>query len=220
MEALRLLGLQSRLYYDGLIDENIIRRTWKEKIKEAHPDKNTSENALMHSQLLNGAKDMLLARLETRDSKKKKKMQDAADETKARKEDEKKKFMMEEERLERLRKEEEEWNMQEEPPKKTMKSRAPGTRVHRNIEEYNEGAELVKKMKEFFAGNFEEKHGAHVLCSEILTRFIEFQGGDIPKLDKMLFLRHGKRHFKILWPNAKNAFSKRQRCYRDVCFKK
>jgi len=121
---------------------------------------------------------------------------------------------------EHLGNEEEEQMMQEEAPKKTNKTRTPGTRVHRKIEKHKEGVELVKKMNEFFAGNFEEKQDAHVLCSEILTRFIEFLGDDISKLDKMLFLRHGKRYFKIMWPNAKNAQHKRQRCYLHVCLKK
>jgi hypothetical protein len=284
MEALRLLGLQSRLYYDGLIDENIIRRTWKEKIKEAHPDKNTSENALRYSQQLNEARDTLLKGLETEENEEKKEMQDAADEIKAKKQDEKKRFMMEEERLERLRKEEEkrlerlrkeeeerlerlrkeeeERKMEEERlerlrkeeeerlerlrkeeedrkieeerlrkeeeerqtnegiPKRTRKPRAPETRAHRKLEEREDAVKLVRDMKEFFAEKFEEIQGAHVLCSEILNSFIESRGGDFPKLDKMLFIRHARLLFTTQWLNAKSSLHKKQRCYRHVCLKK
>jgi len=59
-EAVKLLDMSWR----EVIDESSIKQAWKKKVRYAHPDKNSQQNATRITQKLNEAKDTLLDNLD------------------------------------------------------------------------------------------------------------------------------------------------------------
>jgi len=276
--ALALLGISRQ----EKANAGIVRKAWKIKIAKAHPDKNHCPNALILSQRLNEAKDVLLDALKGENDNAQKKEQEKRDEEMARQKElfqklvrerqrqteereklvrereqmqmeaeaeEKKKLACkiaeenakkekeeeeekakkqkeeEEEKAKKQKEEEEEEAMERERKRlnfiKNRRPRAPGSRIHKKIEDYPEGRELVKEFKNFFTFNVTEKAGDRVFCRDLFNAFIQYRlnrGLSTSKLEMEMFWRHGKRMLMQMFPNCKHTAYKHQRCYLHISF--
>jgi hypothetical protein len=210
----------------SVLDADVINKAWRTRIRRVHPDKNSNPGALKSSQMLNEAKDVLMGTLDDDDdSSESETMQAEEDERIAKHKDQ------EAARQASLHKYEEEcdahWErvraMRRANHARNRKPRAPGSRIHRRVESYDEGKALIKRIKDVFLKCFEERQGAHILCSELLDFFTkpDHEGGAAAtSLEQRLFVRHAKRLFLAQWPNAQYTLHKNQRCYLNVCIKK
>lgn len=277
--ALAILGLPR--YEKANVDT--VRRAWKIKIAKVHPDKNHGPNALILSQKINEAKDVLLEALKGENEDAEKKERDKRDEEMARQKEvfqklvrerqrqaeereilarERERKQMEAEERERVarerervaaakeaeekaaaakeaediakkkqqeedmmrvkREEEEARELKRANFVKNRRPRAPGSRIHKKIEDYKEGRDLIEEFKAFFTSNVNEKEGSRVFCRDLFNAFTKSrkdQGGVVTtKLEMELFWRHGKRLFMTLFPNCKYTAYKHQRCYLHVGF--
>lgn len=222
--ALALLGF-SRF---SVLNEDIIKKAWKIRIAKVHPDKNSDPGALKSSQMLNEAKDVLMGTMDVQVDAKR---MEAEEKERL---DKQMRKNREDERQAFLRKFEQDCDAYWEKVKaikranyaKNRKPRAPGSRIHKKIEDYDEGKALVGRIKDVFAKCFEERPGAHVLCNELLSFFLKsnVEGSEekdkaTATLEQRLFVRHGKKLFLAQWPNAKYTLYKNQRCYLNVALK-
>jgi hypothetical protein len=91
-------------------------------------------------------------------------------------------------------------------------------RKHKRTDENKEGNAFIDDIKRFFADQFEEKPGAHILCSELYTIF-QRSRGEGSELERNLFKHHAATHLKTQWPNATNSKFMGQRCYLNVAVK-
>jgi hypothetical protein len=220
--ALAVLGF-SRY---SVLDAEIIKKAWKARIAKVHPDKNSSPGALKSSQMLNEAKDVLMGTLDVLFESK---QMQAEEEERLAKQKEK-----EDAHQAFLRKFEQDCDAHWEKVRafkranyaRNRKPRAAGSRIHKKIEDYQEGKALINRIKDFFAKCFEEKSGAHTLCSELLDCFVKSNVEEDKEKDKAtatleqrLFVRHAKRLFLAQWPRAKYTLYKNQRCYLNVALK-
>ena len=272
--ALAILGLSR--YEKANIDT--VRKAWKIKIAKVHPDKNHGPNALILSQKINEAKDVLLEALKGENEDAEKKERDKRDEEMARQKEvfqklvrerqrqaeereilarERERKQMEAEERERVARERErvaaakeaeekaaakeaeyiaKKKQQEEMKKrevdvarelkranfvKNRRPRAPGSRIHKKIEDYKEGRDLIEEFKAFFTSNVNEKEGSRVFSRDLFNAFTKSRkdrGGVVTKLEMEMFWRHGKRLFMTLFPNCKYTAYKHQRCYLHVGF--
>ena len=277
--ALAILGLSR--YEKANIDT--VRKAWKIKIAKVHPDKNHGPNALILSQKINEAKDVLLEALKGENEDAEKKERDKRDEEMARQKEvfqklvrerqrqaeereilarERERKQMEAEERERVarerervaaakeaeekaaaaakeaediakKKQEEDVMMkmkrEEEEARelkranfvKNRRPRAPGSRIHKKIEDYKEGRDLIEEFKAFFTSNVNEKEGSRVFSRDLFNAFTKSRkdrGGVVTKLEMEMFWRHGKRLFMTLFPNCKYTAYKHQRCYLHVGF--
>jgi len=277
--ALAILGLPR--YEKANVDT--VRRAWKIKIAKVHPDKNHGPNALILSQKINEAKDVLLEALKGENEDAEKKERDKRDEEMARQKEvfqklvrerqrqaeereilarERERKQMEAEERERVarerervaaakeaeekaaaakeaediakkkqqeedmmrvkREEEEARELKRANFVKNRRPRAPGSRIHKKIEDYKEGRDLIEEFKAFFTSNVNEKEGSRVFCRDLFNAFTKSrkdQGGVVTtKLEMEMFWRHGKRLFMTLFPNCKYTAYKHQRCYLHVGF--
>jgi hypothetical protein len=277
--ALAILGLSR--YEKANIDT--VRKAWKIKIAKVHPDKNHGPNALILSQKINEAKDVLLEALKGENEDAEKKERDKRDEEMARQKEvfqklvrerqrqaeereilarERERKQMEAEERERVarerervaaakeaeekaaaaakeaediaKKKQEEDDMmkmkrEEEEARelkranfvKNRRPRAPGSRIHKKIEDYKEGRDLIEEFKAFFTSNVNEKEGSRVFSRDLFNAFTKSRkdrGGVVTKLEMEMFWRHGKRLFMTLFPNCKYTAYKHQRCYLHVGF--
>jgi len=291
--ALAILGLSR--YEKANIDT--VRKAWKIKIAKVHPDKNHGPNALILSQKINEAKDVLLEALKGENEDAEKKERDKRDEEMARQKEvfqklvrerqrqaeereilarERERKQMEAEKRERVARERErvaaakeaeekaaaaaakeaeekataaaakeaediakkkqqdddmmKMKREEEEARelkranfvKNRRPRAPGSRIHKKIEDYKEGRDLIEEFKAFFTSNVNEKEGSRVFCRDLFNAFTKSrkdQGGVVTtKLEMEMFWRHGKRLFMTLFPNCKYTAYKHQRCYLHVGF--
>jgi hypothetical protein len=106
---------------------------------------------------------------------------------------------------------------------KNRKPRTPESRIHKNIEDYEEGRQLIEKMKEVFSEYFEERSGSYIRNSVLFETFVKVREMDNVKssnLEKTLFTRHGKRLFLARWTRSKYVQTRKQRCYSNVGVKK
>jgi hypothetical protein len=106
---------------------------------------------------------------------------------------------------------------------KNRKPRTPESRIHKTIEDYEEGRQLIEKMKEVFSEYFEERSGSYIRNSVLFEIFVKVREMDNVKssnLEKTLFTRHGKRLFLARWTRSKYVQTKKQRCYSNVGVKK
>jgi hypothetical protein len=236
--ALAILGFSR----GSVLDESIIRKAWKIRIARVHPDKSSDPRALQSSQAINEAKDVLLGVVSGVFGKVSKEWDEEEQERLAKKRDrdeherlaEQRKKDQEEAHQASLRKFEEDydahWNrvkaMRRANHARNRKPRAPGSRIHKKIEDYDEGKALINRIKNLVVTCFEEKTGARVLCSELLEVFTQSNMEGTEEKDKAnatleqrLFVRHAKRLFMEQWPNAKYTLYKNQRCYLNVCLK-
>jgi len=100
----------------------------------------------------------------------------------------------------------------------TSDERKTQKRKHTRTEENKEGNEFIDDIKRFFADQFEEKSGAHILCSELYTIF-QRSRGEGSELEKNLFKLYAPAHLKEKWPNCKDSRFHKHRCYRNVAVK-
>lgn len=201
-EALTLLELPGRR--SDTNNSQVIHKAWKRKLKSAHPDKNASLNATERTQLLNEAKDVLMAQFEDPLAKLLNQVEEehAAREKEKDLETEKEKEKAALERwMEGMKEESKE--ARRERYARNRKKRTEDTRMHRRIEEYPEGRALVKEMTEFFKENFQYKAG-HVLMCDLLELFIKSRE-KTTGLEKRLFKRHARRLFAAAWPLARHC---------------
>jgi curved DNA-binding protein CbpA len=275
--ALAILGLSR--YEKANVDT--VRKAWKIKIAKVHPDKNHGPNALILSQKINEAKDVLLDALKGENEDAEKKERDKRDEEMARQkeifqklvrerqrqaeereilarererkqmeaeereraarerervaaakeaeekaaakeaEDIAKKKQQEDDMMKMKREEEEARELKRANFVKNRRPRAPGSRIHKKIEDYKEGRDLIEEFKAFFTSNVTEKEGSRVFSRDLFNAFIksrEDRGGVVTKLEMEMFWRHGKRLFMTLFPNCKYTAYKHQRCYLHVGF--
>jgi len=215
---------------------NFIRKTIQDFIDEIEASSRDAKRRMEYDRMERLRKEEDVQKMEEDRLERLRKEEDdrKMEEERLRKEKEDRLKKEEEERLERLRKEEAERKMEEERLSKEEEERLAkemndkkrrseptqrSRRVHRKLEECDDSMRILGDMKEFFAEKFEEIHGTHVLCSEILDSFAESQGASFSNVDKMLFVRHARQLFTTQWPNAKSSMHKKQRCYRHVCLK-
>lgn len=195
-EALACLGLT----WDVRTNPDAICQAWKQKIKSSHPDKSTSLGATQWVQKLNQAKDVLLSHFEDPENKI---QQEAEEERKAQEKEEiaAKKLLDEQAQYEKEQQAlKAEQQARRERYAKNRKKRAEGTRMHRRIEEYEDGRALVDEMRSFFKSYFVGKP-AYMFMSQIMDLFIKSRD-NTSELEKRLFHRHARRIFAATWPNA------------------
>jgi curved DNA-binding protein CbpA len=220
-EAMSILGLT----HSESWDENAIKRSWKDKIKLVHPDKQHQggHTSTQNTQRLNEAKDTLLSRfsLEDMDEQHYEEQQRAREKEQA---DLEAKKQQEEDEL--LRKECEEYHKKflearRERYAKNRKKRAPGARVHRRMGDYKEGRELIEEMDAFFRERFTSEKYNKLLVQDILELFVKSRpGGHTTDLEINLFKRHSKKLFLVVWPDAVYCTSRNKRCFMHVNVKK
>ena len=102
---------------------------------------------------------------------------------------------------------------------KNRKKRPEGARVHRKIEEYEEGKALVELMKKFVKESFLATHDGYVQVNTMAAAFEELKPG-MTTLEKNLFQRHLKKLILQHWTSARYVVYKKQRCYCGLEFKK
>jgi len=100
----------------------------------------------------------------------------------------------------------------------TSDERKTQKRKHTRTEENKEGNAFIDDIKRFVAEEFEEKSGAHILCSELYTIF-QLSRGEGSELEKNLFKLHAPTHFREKWPNCKDSRFQKQCCYCNVAVK-
>jgi curved DNA-binding protein CbpA len=227
IEAMTILGLT----FKESLDIHAIRRAWKIHIMKVHPDKNqlSGDDATRQTQRINEAKDTLIARIkeqgqdsyaaeeerlarERKVQAEDKARQQAKD--KARQQERQAAWDQECAALQKRMKE-----AQKERYLKNRRKRAPEARVHRKIEDYKEGLDLVKEMKIFFQDNFMNDTCTKILVNDILDLFIKSRS-QTSELEKNLFKRHSKRIFMAVWSNARCSTLKNKFCYMYVAIKK
>ena len=218
-EAASILGLA----FAEIHNESKIKQAWKQKIRETHPDKyhTRQEDATKATQRLNEAKDTLLEKFTYPYEKKlredeeecvlsekqqeRRRAEDAQFEQKCGEMYDKMKAAYKRERHNNMNK---------------KKKRLPTTRVHRNINDYQEGKALVEEMKRGFKEMFEEADASSTLMvGDILDLFIKSRDHHTTDLETNLFKRHSKKLFIDAWPKAAYSSFKNKRCFRHVCAK-
>lgn len=230
IEAMTILGLT----YKESLDVHAIRRTWKIHIMKVHPDKNqmSGDDATRQTQRVNEAKDILIARIKEQgqdshaaeeerlarerkaQAEEKARQQARQAEEKARQQERQAAWDQECAELQKKMKE-----AQRERYLKNRRKRAPEARVHRKIEDYKEGLDLINEMKRFFQDNFKNDTCNKILVNDILDLFIKSRN-QTSDLEKNLFKRHSKRIFLAIWPNARCSTLKNKFCYMYVAIKK
>ena len=228
LDAVIILGLT----FDESMDPAAIRSAWKQRIRKAHPDKSQGRgtDATMQTQRLNEAKDVLVARAALFST-------DPADEERERRRRERERQEEEERRRadearqarEKVQREkferecEEMYNRMKEARReryaRNRRKRAPGTRVHRKVEEYKEGKELVEEMQAFFREGFVVEPNHKLLVRAVLDLFIKSRSGPTSDLELNLYKRHSKRLFKEAWPGVVFSTLRNKRCYWNVAVK-
>lgn len=204
--ALAHLGLT---WSDGA-NPGAICKAWKHKLRLAHPDKSTSLNATEHTQRLNLAKEVLLERFEDPETTQRRR----AEEERAAKERERQRAEETQRELEKRAsdiQDNAQW-LQRERYARNRRKRAPSARVHRRIEEYEQGKGLVDDMRSFFSNRFIEKN-EHVLMSHIAQLFFEERTAtskDTSELERRLFRRHARRIMASTWPHARYTKHKKR----------
>jgi curved DNA-binding protein CbpA len=225
IEARKILGLS---LYDSF-DTKAIDRAWKKHLIMIHPDKNTTrDDATEQTQLLNEARDVL------RDMSK-----NPEEEKRRAQQDEEMACAKEREAVEARRRETESLQHAKDAEARkaefealydrvqairrarysvNRKKRAPGTRVHRKMDECKEGKDLLGEMKIFFKHKFIGGESVdRVYVNDILDTFVETRKMD--SLEQNLFRRHAKRLFLLEFPGAKYSFHKCRRCFSHVTAK-
>ncbi len=99
---------------------------------------------------------------------------------------------------------------------RNRRKRAPDARVHRKIEEYKEGKELVKEMRTFFRAGFVENSQNKLPVQAVLDLFVKSRPVPTSELELNLYKRHSKRLFQEAWPNAVCSTLGNKRCYWNV----
>jgi hypothetical protein len=202
-------------------DPTVIKLVWKQMIKGIHPDKSRRGNATLETQTLNEAKDTLLNCFLDPDEKKRREddeehmaREKERAETEARRRAEKERF--EQECAELYQKA---IDARRERYSRNRRKRLPTARVHKKIDEYKEGKELVEEMQIFFKETFESDSCSKLFVSDIIDLFIK-SGGHITVLKTNLFKRHSKRLFLASWPTSVYSMYKNKRCFLHVRVKK
>jgi hypothetical protein len=100
------------------------------------------------------------------------------------------------------------------------KKRTPETRVHRKIESYQEGRELIDEMNKCFREHLVldpvEKH--ETLVRDILNLFVVSRNSTT-ELEKNLFKCHNKKLILAVFPGAVYSTYKNQRCFCHLKFR-
>lgn len=223
-DAMSMLGLQ----FTEISNKSIIDRAWRTMIKKVHPDKHDRANehaATQQTQLLNQAKDMLLERLRFLNGEVdyERVLRDEQDEKMAREKVRKDAETRQQAEKERRQEEYEAirarvLKTRRERYAKNRKKRAPGSRIHRKIDEYEEGAALVEEMQTFFRKRFEHSHCNKIMTSEVLTLFLESREATTD-LEQRLFKRHCRRLFFDVWPKCSYSTRANKRCFEHVGLK-
>lgn len=225
-EALFVLGLTST----AICDESVIKRTWKQKMRESHPDKNlqASASATADTQRLNEAKDTLLQIFHDRHEQKRR--EDEEERLMRDKQKHREDEMREKKRAETEAKKKEDddhfkkycddmYNkaqaIRHERQIRNRKKRLPTARVHKKICEYQEGKDLVEEMQKFFSDKYTNAANNVLLVSEILDLFVKSRDST-SVLEINLFKRHAKKLFLAAWPKSAYSSSKNKRCFRHV----
>jgi hypothetical protein len=102
---------------------------------------------------------------------------------------------------------------------RNRRKRAPGERVHKKIEDYKEGKELVEEMRAFFREGFVDKFNHKLLVRAVMDIFIKSRAGQTSTLELNLFKRHSKRLFQEVWPGVVYSTLGNKRCYLNVSVK-
>lgn len=208
-EALSILGLA----FAEIHDESKIKQAWKQKIRVTHPDKKNQrgqENATKATQRLNEAKDTLLEMFV--DSHEKELRED--EEERARRREEDAQFEQKCDNLynKMMADHRKRYNMN------NRKKRLPTSRVHKNINDYQEGKALVEEMQKFFREKFKADTNNTLLVSDILHIFTKSRD-HTTDLEKNLFKRHRKKLFIDAWPKSVYSSCNNKCCFRHVCAK-
>jgi hypothetical protein len=103
----------------------------------------------------------------------------------------------------------------------SRKRRTPETRVHRKIDSYPEGKELVEEMNKFFKEQlvFDRSNWNKLLVRDILKFFVTSRNATTD-LETNLFKRHNKKLILTTFPDAVYSTSKNQRCFLHLDFRK
>ena len=211
-----ILGLN---FVDSL-DESKIKQAWKQKVKYVHPDKSSQhsqESATQATQRLNEAKDTLLKQFHDpfeqqcrEDEEERAVREKQRAEAEARKAEEDARFRKKcDDLFDRAK------AIRHERQIKNRRKRLPTARVHRKINDYQEGKALVEEMQKFFQDKFKEATNNVLWSSEILDLFVKSRD-TTSTLEIHLFKRHAKKMFSIAWPHSAYSSSKNKRCFRHV----
>jgi DnaJ-class molecular chaperone len=203
-EAIAVLGLT----WAESWDESTIKRSWKKIVKTTHPDKHTagSTNATLKTQQLNEAKDILIGRLTNNNDKKKR-------------EDDEERLTREKELAEADAKQETERQMKLEERRerytKNRRKRLPSARVHKKMNDYKEGRDLVNEMKNFFRESFMPETSSKLAVSDVLEMFVNSRY-HTTELEINLYKQHSKKLFLETWPASTYSRKIFKRCYLHV----
>ena len=216
LEAMLILGMN----YAEIHNESRIKRVWKQKIKDIHPDKNQQgqENATKATQKLNEARDTLLQNFINVHEKK---LIDDEEERVLRERQQAEAEIKRQAEVDQLQKKYEDMYdkmkaSRRERYNKNRKKRLATARVHRNINEYNEGKKLVEEMQKFFQEEFEAAANSTLMICDIMDIFIKSRE-NTSALERNLFKRHSKKLFLAAWPKATYSSCKNKRCFCNVC---
>jgi hypothetical protein len=215
-EAMLILGLK----HTEIHDELKIKQAWKQKIRGIHPDKNhqLQENATKATQKLNEAKDTLLEKFI--DLHQKKIYEDEEEHILHEKQQNEAEIRRQAEVSQLEEKCDDIYNKMKEIKRerynKNRKKRLPSARVHKKINEYCEGKELVEEIQKFFQEEFKAEVNSTLLVSDMMDLFIKSRERTTA-LERNLFKRHSKKLFLALWPKATYSTNKNKRCFRNVC---
>jgi curved DNA-binding protein CbpA len=217
LEAMTILGLT----YSQIQDETAIRQAWKQSLLLFHPDKNrqAKDDATEQTQRLNEAKEVLHKKLSEDKCDNISSMYERNLREREQVEAEAKRRQTEEDL-----KECEKWakiraEARRECYARKRKKRAPGARVHRKIDSYQEGKALVDEMNKFFQERLVSKPWNKILVKDILNNFVTSRNA-ATKLETNLFKRHNKKLILAIFPDVVYSTRKSQRCFLHLDFRK
>jgi DnaJ domain len=180
-------------------DKKSIEKAWKQKLLTVHPDKCSHLSSHEQTQAVNEAKEVLIEHFMPTSAQEKMEKQQREHEEEQKKQAEEQKKRSEEQR-------------------KNKKKRPEGARIHRKIEEYQEGKAFIEEMKKFVKEHFEPSDCIKVVVNIILLSFIATRG-KTTTLEQNLFSRHIKRLMLAEWPHTKYTVFRGQRCYTNLRWK-
>ena len=204
LEAIAILRLSQAESWDELT----IKQSWKQMVKTTHPDKNISGNtdATLKTQRLNEAKDILISRITNNDQKKKR--EDDEERLVCKKELAEAEAKLAAEREMSLERRRERYT-------KNRRRRLPSARVHKSLNSYKEGRDLVNEMKNFFRDNFMLEASNQLKVSDIQDLFVKTRY-HTTQLEINLFKRNSKKIFIETWPTSIYSRKKDKRCFLHV----
>ena len=98
--------------------------------------------------------------------------------------------------------------------KKKRRRRAPGSRLHRKVDSYDDGKLLLQSMRQYFLEtySYNASAGSRVMVSDILEGFMNFRPSTT-RAESNLFQRHSKVILMETMPGVSYSKYKDKRCF-------